>query len=72
MTFDKPFQAYALVSSSLGEADIEFGCFDPQITHKLTSLIEESINYHDHAEPPLCGSCKEEGGHGEDEAPTAT
>jgi hypothetical protein len=31
---------------------------------ELTSIIEGSINYRYRSEPPLCGSCAREGGHG--------
>lgn len=60
--FDPPFQAYAVVSGSMVELDIDFDCYSPRIAVELTTVIEKSINYHYHAEPPLCGSCEKEAG----------
>lgn len=57
------FAAYACVTLSFIEPDIDFNVTQPRLATELTSIIEQSINYHYRSEPPLCGSCAQEGGH---------
>jgi hypothetical protein len=58
------FAMYATVSGCFSDPDIDFDVYQPVLANELTSLIEESVNFNYRAEPPLCGSCAEEGGHG--------
>jgi hypothetical protein len=61
-TWMQSFAAYACVTLSFIEPDIDFDVPQPRLGNELTSIIEGSINYHYRSEPPLCGSCAEEGG----------
>lgn len=60
--FTRSFAAYAVVSASVVELDIDIDCYSPRLAVELTRIIEESINYYYHVEPPLCGSCQKEAG----------
>lgn len=55
--FTRPFAAYAVVSASVNELDIDIDCYAPALAVELASVVEQSINYYYHVEPPLCGSC---------------
>lgn len=58
--FTPSFTLYATVSGMLADPDINFRVYQPVLAEKLTRLIEQSVNYHYRAEPPLCGSCQRE------------